>query len=685
MVDFTATAVPFLWVMVAVGILAVGAALARAVRLGPAARREQADAAVRHGVARVVGRQRVLALAIGAVVVAALAVLAGGASRWWSLGAYLAGAGAALGVGGGVVAVTAHSPRRTADAAADSGSVAAMTTAVGGGTGAALVLVGVAATMLAGGYLLADAALSLPEVWRLLVPAALGVSTVAIVARVGSGVFAKSTDVASHTTSPLDARDADRDGSNPVAIADLAGDSLADANGAAIDLLDTLFISAAAATVLAWDLSGEPSVALWGVLLPLVVAASGIVGSFLAALVVRTRGSRLSATLRLGPTVCGAYVLIVGYTYLRWPLVGTPGTIVSWGAFVSLALGVVVGIGIGHLSELFTSDRWRQVKNVARQADRGAAPVVLAGVVDGLRTSVILVAVLGGGVAGAYWGGEAMVEGGGAYGVALGAVAAAASLGVIARVSAFGPVADTARGLADMTGMPVEAREVAASLDSLGNAVAGMVRGFSLGAGGWAAVAAILAFHRTADIGAVDLFRPLALGSLLLGAAVPMVVAASAMRWVTATAASIVDEAGRRVAGQRGRRKTRTPVDEVWCIDLAAAAADRAVVLPISLAVVLPIGLGLFDIAALATFLVGGLVSGLLLAALLASSGGSWDNARKLVEAGAYGGRGSDAHLATSVGDAVGDPFKDAAMPAVLVVVKGLAIAALAFLPAFLR
>jgi K(+)-stimulated pyrophosphate-energized sodium pump len=684
MPDLAAAAVPFLWVLVAVGILAVGAALAHALRLGTGADRDTTtpDAGVRHGVARVVGQQRVLALAIGAAVVAALTLLAGGATPWWSLGAYLAGAGAALGVGGGVVAVTAHSPRRTANAARDHGSVAAMATAAGGGTGAALVLVGVAATMLAGGYLIADSALSLPEVWRLLVPAGLGVSTVAIVARVGSGVFAKSTDVASHTTSRLEKRGADRD---PVAIADLVGDSLADANGAAIDLLDTLFISVAAATVLAWDLSGGPSVTLWGVLLPLVVAASGIVGSFLAALVVRTRGSRLSATLRLGPTVCGAYVLIVGCAYLRWPLVDAPETIDPWGAFVSVAFGVVVGIGIGHLSELFTSDRWRQVKNVARQADRGAAPVVLAGVVDGLRTSVILVSVLGGGVAGAFWGGEAMVQGGGAYGVALGAVAAAASLGVIARVAAFGPVADTARGLADMTGMPVEAREVAASLDSLGNAVAGMVRGFSLGAGGWAAVAAILAFHRTADIGPVDLFRPLALGSLLVGAAVPMVVAASAMRSVTATAASIVDEAGRRVAGQRGRRKTRTPVDEVWCVDLAAAAAHRAVVLPISLAVALPIGLGLFDVAALAALLVGGLVCGLLLAAFFASAGGSWDNARKLVEAGAYGGRGSEAHLAISVGDAVGDPFKAAAMPAVLVVIKGLAIVALAFLPAFLR
>jgi K(+)-stimulated pyrophosphate-energized sodium pump len=157
------------------------------------------------------------------------------------------------------------------------------------------------------------------------------------------------------------------------------------------------------------------------------------------------------------------------------------------------------------------------------------------------------------------------------------------------------------------------------------------------------------------------------------------------MRSVTATAASIVDEAGRRVAGQRGRRKTRTPVDEVWCVDLAAAAAHRAVVLPISLAVALPIGLGLFDVAALAALLVGGLVCGLLLAAFFASAGGSWDNARKLVEAGAYGGRGSEAHLAISVGDAVGDPFKAAAMPAVLVVIKGLAIVALAFLPAFLR
>jgi K(+)-stimulated pyrophosphate-energized sodium pump len=679
MTDLTAAAVPFLWVLVAVGILAVGAALTRAVRLGPGADREepQADSAVRHGVARVVGRQRVLAVAIGAAVAALLIVLAGGASSWWTLGAYLVGAGAALGVGGGVVAVTAHSPRRTAEAAADRGAVAAMATAAGGGTGAALVLVGAAATMLASGYLLADAALSLPEVWRLLVPAALGVSTVAIVARVGSGVFAKSTDVASHTTSRLEG--------DPVEIADLVGDSLADTNGAAIDLLDTLFISVAAATVLAWDLSGGPEVPGWAVLLPLVVAASGIVGSFLAVLLIRTRGSRLSATLRLGPTVCGAYVLIVGYAYLRWPLVDAPGTIAPWGAFSSVAFGVVVGVGIGHLFELFTSDRWRQVKNVARQAERGAAPVVLAGVVDGLRTSVILVAVLGGGVAGAFWGGEAMVEGGGAYGVALGAVAAAASLGVIVRVAAFGPVADTARGLADMTGMPVEAREVAAALDSLGNAVAGMVRGFSLGAGGWAAAAAILAFHRTADIGAVDLFRPFALGSMLVGAAIPMVVAASAMRWVTVTAASIVDESGRRAAGQRGRRKTRTPVDEAWCVDLAAAAAHRAVVLPISVAVVLPIGLGLFDVAALSALLVGGLVSGLLLAALFAASGGSWDNARKLVEAGAYGGRGSDAHMATSVGDAVGDPFKDAAMPAVLVVVKGLAIAALAFLPAFLR
>jgi K(+)-stimulated pyrophosphate-energized sodium pump len=408
---------------------------------------------------------------------------------------------------------------------------------------------------------------------------------------------------------------------------------------------------------------------------------ASIIGSFL---VKAKDASHLAAALHRG-TNFAMIVTAAGVAGLAYWVFGD--LIENWvGIWLAVLAGLVVGWFVGKISEWFTSDHYKTVKEIARQSQTGPATVIITGIAEGMRSAAFSVMVVAAGIGAAFWAGDwAMGEGGGIYGVAIAAIGVLATLGITISVDAYGPIADNAGGIAEMAHLDPEVRQATDALDSLGNTTAAVAKGFAIASAAVTSLALFNAFIRAVGLEQIDIASaPVTIG-LFIGAMFPFLFAALTMNAVGRAAGKMIDEVRRQfreIPGLKDGDPDAKP-DYTTCVDIATTGALREMVIPGSLAIILPLAVGFYDVEMLGGLLGGSLVTGFLLAIFMANAGGAWDNAKKFIETGAYGGKGSDSHKAAVIGDTVGDPFKDTSGPAMNIVSKVMTIVSLIFASAF--
>ena len=609
---------------------------------------------------------------------------------------------------------------RTANAARE-GAAKALPLAFKGGAVMGFSVAGLALLGISINYLLWVKWLGVDQAFQVVAAFGLGASSIALFARIGGGIYTKAADVGGDLVGKVEAAIPEDDPRNPATIADAVGDNVGDVAGMGADLFESYAGSIVAPVVLASLLvpvfmEGDSLAADFGdaealLMYPILIGALGMIASIVGALFVRGReGRSLSAQLHAGQYVAMALTVVFSIVGTLVLFRGSP-TIGNYvlGAPIFLALTIIVGLlggwAIGFTSEYFTSEHYRPVKGIAQQSETGPATVAIEGIAQGKLSTLPAVVLVVTMIGLSYWfGGVAFGATGdviGLYGVALAAIGMLSVTGVIVAVDAYGPIADNAGGIAEMAELPPEVRGVTDSLDSLGNTTAAVAKGFAVGSAAVTALALFKSFSLTAgrsvpdgqasmlDSGGAIILNindtAVTIG-LFLGAMTPFIFAALTMSSVGRAAQAMIVEVRRQFAEIPGLREGEPGVkpDSRRCVDISTQAALREMLLPGGLAVVLPLVIGFIDVNALGGFLAGAVVTGFLIAIYMANSGGAWDNAKKYIEAGAHGGKGTDAHAAAVVGDTIGDPFKDTSGPAMNILIKVMTIVSLVFVPAFL-
>jgi K(+)-stimulated pyrophosphate-energized sodium pump len=421
------------------------------------------------------------------------------------------------------------------------------------------------------------------------------------------------------------------------------------------------------------------------IIFPLAVAALGMLASIIGSFLVKAKDEEhLAAALHRG-TNFAMITTALGVAGLAAWIFGDK--IDNWlGLWFAVVAGLAVGWFVGKISEWFTSDHYKTVKEIARQSQTGPATVIIAGISEGMRSAAFSVIAVAAGIWVAFIAGEwAMGDGGGIYGVAIAAIGVLATLGITISVDAYGPIADNAGGIAEMAHLPPEVRKATDALDSLGNTTAAVAKGFAIASAAVTALALFNAFTKAVGLEQIDISRAPTTIGLFIGAMFPFLFAALTMSAVGRAAGKMIDEVRRQfreIPGLREGDPDAKP-DYTTCVDIATRGALREMIIPGSLAVALPLVVGFIDVEALGGLLGGALVTGFLLAIFMANAGGAWDNAKKFIEAGAFGGKGSDSHKAAVIGDTVGDPFKDTSGPSMNIVIKVMTIVSLIFASAF--
>ncbi|GIU91166.1 MAG: putative K(+)-stimulated pyrophosphate-energized sodium pump [Acidimicrobiia bacterium] len=616
--------------------------------------------------------------------------------RPWGALAYVFGASlsGAAGFVGMRIATAANA--RTTEAARQGGVAAALPVAFRGGAVMGFTVAGFGLLGVGLGYLLFNRLLADPDWADILAAIGLGGSSIALFARVGGGIYTKAADVGADLVGKVEAGIPEDDPRNPAVIADNVGDNVGDVAGMGADLFES-YVGALVAPIAyaAFVFSGSGFQAQ-AIVFPLAVAAVGMLASILGSFLVRARDeAHLAAALHRGTNVALIVTALGVLGLVYWIFGGVAENPV--GLWLAVLAGLLAGWLIGRISEWFTSDEYKTVKEVARQAQTGPATVIISGIAEGMRSAAFSVAVVAAGIGVAFFAGDwALGDGGGIYGVAIAAIGVLATLGITVSVDAYGPIADNAGGIAEMAHLPPEVRKSTDALDSLGNTTAAVAKGFAIGSAAVTALALFAAFIQAvnnaaaeaglaAPLEAIDVARPQTTIGLFLGAAFPFLFAAMTMNAVGRAANKMIDEVRRQfreIAGlKEGRPDARA--DYATCVDIATQGALREMILPGALAIALPLVVGMIDVQALGGFLAGALVTGFLIAIFMANAGGAWDNAKKFIEAGAFGGKGSDEHKAAVIGDTVGDPFKDTSGPAMNIVIKVMTIVSLIFASVF--
>ena len=507
-----------------------------------------------------------------------------------------------------------------------------------------------------------------------------GASSIALFARVGGGIYTKAADVGADLVGKVEQGIPEDDPRNPATIADNVGDNVGDVAGMGADLFEsyvgsiiaTIALAAVGATALAMDAGG------WDgrlALLPILVASFGVVAAIVGTFLVRTGENadmgRLLWSLRTGILAAGVLVLVaVGIAIVALGL--------DFRLFWVILIGLVAGQIIGTSSEYYTSFEFSPTKKLAQQAETGPATVMIGGLGLGMLSTLIPALV----VVAAMWLTYGMA---GTYGVALAAVGMLSTLGITLATDAYGPVADNAGGIAEQAHLDPAVRERTDALDSLGNTTAATGKGFAIGSAVLTALALMAAYSQATNVTSFDLLNMQVLMGLLIGAMMPFLFAALTMQAVGRAASAMVEEVRRQFREIAGLMEGTAQADYARAVDISTRGAMREMVLPGLLAVIAPLVVGaILGAAALGGLLIGAIATGFLLAIMMANAGGSWDNAKKYIEAGNLGGKGSDNHAAAVVGDTVGDPFKDTSGPALNILIKLMSIVALVFAPLFL-
>jgi K(+)-stimulated pyrophosphate-energized sodium pump len=612
--------------------------------------------------------------------------------------------GAVLSAGAGFVGMTVATMAnaRTAEAA-KSGPGKALPVAFRGGAVMGFTVAGLALLGLMFTYLLFVVWLEVDQAFEIVTAFGLGASSIALFSRVGGGIYTKAADVGADLVGKVEAGIPEDDPRNPATIADNVGDNVGDVAGMGADLFESyagsiiapisLIAFAGAGGLTAEGIKGDQSGFVSYLMFPIAIAFVGMIASIIGSFFVRagdsTDSHALSRALHMGTNVAMGLTIIatVGAAYLIFD-VDKP-----WGIAASVIGGLIIGWALGKTAEYYTSDAYGPVKKIATQSETGPATTVLSGISTGMvsvAASVILILI---GVLVAWWGGdqsfgESEIPGG-IYGIAVAAIGMLATTGVVVSVDAYGPISDNAGGIAEMAHLDPSVRKVTDALDSLGNTTAAIAKGFAVGSAALTALALFKSFQYAVEaaggtldlnIGEVDAFV-----GLFLGAGLPFLFAALTIDAVGRAANKMIEEVRRQfreIPGLREGREDAVP-DSARCVAISTEASLREMIIPGALAVVVPLVTGFISVNALGAMLAGVLVSGFAIAIYMANAGGAWDNAKKYIEAGNHGGKGSDAHKAAVVGDTVGDPFKDTSGPAMNILIKVMTIVALVFASAF--
>ncbi|MDH3731470.1 MAG: sodium-translocating pyrophosphatase, partial [Acidimicrobiia bacterium] len=626
------------------------------------------SAAIREGAMAFMRREYAwVAVFVAAMTALIFAVLDYG--RPWGALAYVFGASlsALAGFIGMRIATAANA--RTTEAARTGGVRAALPLAFRGGAVMGFTVAGLGLLGLGLGFLvfrpdgLVHVGDDFPSV---LAAIGLGGSSIALFARVGGGIYTKAADVGADLVGKVEAGIPEDDPRNPAVIADNVGDNVGDVAGMGADLFESYVGSMVAPIAFAAFVFVDRAFLAEAMIFPLAIAAIGMAASIIGSFLVRPGEGSLAAALHRG-TYTAAGLAALGTLVVSQTLFSDiDGVDNALGLFLAVVIGLAVGIAIGQISEVFTSDHYKAVKEIARQSQTGPATVVLAGIADGMRSAAFSVIVTAAGIGGSYWAGELAFTDGGIYGIAIAAIGVLATLGITVSVDAYGPIADNAGGIAEMAHLPPEVRKATDELDSLGNTTAAVAKGFAIGSAAVTALALFFSFKEAAGIEAIDIVQVEVTIGLFLGAMFPFLFAALTIKAVGRAANEMIEEVRRQFREIPGLREGKEGVKAEYakCVDISTTSALREMVIPGSLAIALPLIIGFINKEALGGFLAGALVTGFLLAIFMANAGGAWDNAKKFIEAGAFGGKGSDSHFAAVVGDTIGDPFKDTSGPA---------------------
>ena len=505
-----------------------------------------------------------------------------------------------------------------------------------------------------------------------------GASSIALFARVGGGIFTKAADVGSDLVGKIEAGIPEDDPRNPGVIADNVGDNVGDVAGMGADLFESYVSSIIAAMALAFAGTAGAGL-LWDadrVVLPLMLAGAGIVAAILGTFVVRSAEDasfeQLLWALRRG--IFASAILLVIFALV---IVLALDMEIVW--FWAIVTGLVAGIIIGLSTEYYTSYSYKPTQQVAETSQTGAATVMISGIANGMISTVVPLIAVGVTIIVAYELAEF-------YGVALAGVGLLSTLGITLATDAYGPVADNAGGIAEQAQLAPEVRERTDALDALGNTTAATGKGFAIGSAALTSLALLAAFAIQAEIAAIDLLDHKVIVGVLFGAMLPFLFSAFTMKAVGRAAMSIVEEVRRQFREIPGLMEGTAEPDYTECVDIATKGALKEMIIPGLMAVAAPLAMGfVLGVESLGGMLIGAVASGFMLAIMMATAGGAWDNAKKYVELGHYGGKGSDAHKAAVEGDVVGDPFKDTSGPSLNILLKLMAIVSLVFAPVFLE